>query len=76
MSDHLENKRYEQAMEKLSTFLVNPLKDIHHSEVENFEQFSQRQKLQLNSLLHNYRQRFLNGYKAILQELAKEDTGK
>lgn len=66
-----QDQEFEKAINQVADFLLENFERSHHSKVESFKQFSDRKKAQIRLQLHSYRARFTNGYRVIIDEIAK-----
>ena len=73
----MADKEFAKAIDGLTEAMVNDLEKDYHSELEPFEAYATRIRVQIHSNLEEFRDRFLKGYEVLLNELShsyKEDN--
>jgi hypothetical protein len=63
-----------KSVDELTEAIVEDLRDRYHSDLEPFEIYANRVRQQVCDNLQDFRDRFLQGYSVLLDELEKEST--
>lgn len=67
-----EDKEYRQSVDAFTDQLIEGMELAYHSELEPFQRFADQQRAILQEALATYRERFAEGYVAILREIKQE----
>jgi hypothetical protein len=63
--------KYEKSVEEMADAVIDSLKVDYQSDLEPFERYAERVKAKIHSNVDNFRGRLSKGYKAILEEIEK-----
>jgi len=69
-----EDLGFKKAVAELTEAIVEDLRDGYKSELDPFEIYEKRVRQQVFSNLHTFRERFMKGYRVMLNELEKEQA--
>ena len=62
----------DEAINELANLVVNNLHDEYRNELEPFEVYAQKVRSQLHANVSEFRSRFVDGYKILMDELRKK----
>ncbi len=74
MTEKDAEDKFHKSAEELASLIVKDLEEGYNGKFESFEVYSARKKREIVHNLEIFRDRFSNGYKVILDEIA-EDKG-
>lgn len=63
---------FEKSVDQLTDAILEDLKAGYKSELEPFEAYSARVRAQIHENMDDFRDRFLQGYEILIQEIAKQ----
>lgn len=61
----------DQALDEMLEWMVQCMKQQHHSKLEPFEQYAARIKQQMHGDLKKFKTRFKRGYNILIEEIKK-----
>lgn len=65
---------FTEAVDEFAEAIVEDLKEGYHSDLEPFEAYAQRVRAEIHSNMDDFRNRFLQGYEVLLNELSMQYT--
>lgn len=68
------DRDYWQSVEEFSEVVLESLKTQYHSELEPFENYAQKVKMQVAKDVDDFRRRFVRGYHVLLEEVKASDN--
>lgn len=73
---HEFDQEYWESIEDFADLVVESLKESYHSDLEPFESYAQKVKLQIAKDVDVFRQRFVRGYEVLLEELRQHQRNR
>lgn len=65
---------FKQSVDALTEVLIEELKGDYRTDLEPFDAYAQRVRAQVHANMQDFRDRFLEGYEVLLQELVSQQT--
>lgn len=62
----------EEALHKFVDAFIESLNEEYRNPLEPFDRYAEKVRFQIYRDIHQFRSRFINGYRVIMEELAKE----
>lgn len=67
---------FKQSVDGLTDVILEDLKQDYHNDLEPFDAYAQRIRAQVHENMEDFRNRFLEGYEVLLQEIMSHQSKK
>lgn len=67
---------FKQSVDDLTDVILEDMKNDYHNDLEPFDAYAQRIRAQVHENMEDFRNRFLEGYEVLLQEIITHQTKK
>ena len=65
---------FKKSVDALTEVIIEDLKEEYHNDLEPFDAYAQRVRAQVHANMEDFRDRFLEGYEVLLQELVSQQV--
>jgi hypothetical protein len=74
MDNKAREKEFIEAIDRLADIIIEGARDEYQSELEPFDAYSAKLRLQIRDNMSQFRTRFMRGYEVIIAELKKKNV--
>lgn len=65
-------QQYEESVDQMCDMILDSIREGYNSKIEPWDIYEKKRKAQIKERADKHRQRVVNGFKVLLQELAKK----